>query len=323
MRRYFFMASGLEESRALSLALRRDLGLRPAVWMGDQRHENFAKSEFPDVFVLSNLDMIRRPFPDKAIREQAFFVLADYWTSDDFSSERHLILDEWNRHADFRFARKIDRETTLMGIQAQVMEAVLSGKPDFLLASETPHNVTRLPAFFLLRWLGIPLLFFQPTSPISPALVPRTSLDSFLFQPLDSPTPQEFPEIAQASEIVLSTAKNFLKRLERDGETVKQKEERSQSKTIESNEIANKKVGRRIARIFGFSKDAPKQIPAPPPEKLGKTEPPISGGLAVGVRDSAGRPEGQQICPFRFALPTREDYRTRRRVQFVSGRFNH
>lgn len=226
--------------------MRDRLGYSVSIFMGAARHQDLIRKDFPAATLLHQSDLVREAFHSPAMPRECFSVMADYWASDDFARERPLMLDEWNRYAGVQFARKIDREPVVMGIQARIADALLTKRPDFILFSETPHNVTRLPILFLARWLKIPVLFFQPTSPIAPALLPRTSLDTFVAGFQGSLQPGRDNALVKASNFAHETAVTFLNRLEREGETLMQREKRAESRQIPQSRQATAGIGRKV-----------------------------------------------------------------------------
>lgn len=176
-KRYLFMPSGLSVNKDIALILREQSGFEPSLWLGDPLLNQFAAGQFPGSLVL-DLDEIRFGKAAKhPVLTATWEGAIEYWESDIFQKNRPALLDEFARYADGHFALHMDREIILRNIHLQLLDSLLRVKPRFMLASETPHNPVFLSMFFLLRWLDVPCLFFQPTTSVAPALLPRTWID--------------------------------------------------------------------------------------------------------------------------------------------------
>lgn len=170
------MPSGLEYNVDVALRLRQERSLAPSVWAGDPRLNARAKGHFSSAAILDFDQIWREASHPPELLACDFQVLSDYWSSEAFRSQRPQLMQELNRRSLPHTVRSIDKEVVLRGLLATATPLLLRSQADFLLASETPHNPINLSIFFLAKWLGIPTLFFQPTTAVAPALLPRTDL---------------------------------------------------------------------------------------------------------------------------------------------------
>lgn len=176
MKKYIFIASGLSYNLDVALRLRREEALMPSVWVGDPVLNAQAGEFFPGATVLDMDQIWRNVGYPPAIGASEFEVLAEYWSSPTFKAQRPQLMQELNRRPLPHTVREVDKEVVIRGLLSAVAPSILHSQADFLLASETPHNPINLSIFFLAKWLDIPTLFFQPTTAVAPALLPRTDL---------------------------------------------------------------------------------------------------------------------------------------------------
>jgi len=156
-----------------------ELGVIPVAWLGDPRGHAFAEESFgghcltADYRPLLAGTYIRPTFrPHDVVISFARFLDSNF-----FREIEGQLLNEFNRETHFSLLRTVDREARLRTVIHHLVGIYVDQRPEVLIASETPHGVVDLTAFYLAKWLGIPTLFFQPTSTIGPGLLPRTSLD--------------------------------------------------------------------------------------------------------------------------------------------------
>jgi hypothetical protein len=99
-------------------------------------------------------------------------------------------------YADFRFIgikllnrsdltgtfRFLDREPLLMGAVLSILEMLLREKPELIVFDVTPHEFLHYVLWSVATWLGVRVLFFQP-SPVAPTMLARTGLDDAVVVP--------------------------------------------------------------------------------------------------------------------------------------------
>jgi hypothetical protein len=89
------------------------------------------------------------------------------------------LLNRFDFSGTFRF---LEREVLLAGAVSGVLQVFADKKPNLIVFDVTPHEFFQYVVWSIAVWLGIPVLFFQP-SPIAPAMLARTSLDRYVNPP--------------------------------------------------------------------------------------------------------------------------------------------
>ena len=184
-----YVLSGRSFDTELVLAAQEQLGWRPVMWLGDQRHIAFARRRFSgECYSFGYSDFLGEggvavgptevPYSPAVVEKYEAFI-----SSAEFRYWEPMLLGELNRLTELRFMRLVDREVRVREIVLALVSRYVASEPDLFYARETPHNVVDLSAFYLAKYLGIPTLFFQPTSTIGPNLVARTDLDQFFQMP--------------------------------------------------------------------------------------------------------------------------------------------
>ncbi len=86
--------------------------------------------------------------------------------------------------------RTVDREVVLRQLQLALLSQLLRSQPSHMVSEATPHEVADFALLRLAEWLGVPVLFFQP-SLVGPQVVARSSLTNILDVELPSCWPEE------------------------------------------------------------------------------------------------------------------------------------
>lgn len=137
--------------------------------------------------------------------------------TENFARLRLQMLSMQNRNDFTGTFRVLEREIQLRERLLRIFSAVLEGKPNFAIFDVTPHDHVAAAVEGVLRWQGIPILFFQP-SLVGPQSIPRTSLtDTFDFS-ISRELRQEYQR--ELSQIV-SLAQASIERLEKGAGTAK------------------------------------------------------------------------------------------------------
>ena len=219
---YFFMPSGVGYARDVTLQLRDRHGVSPVIWMGDEVHDRFARETFPECEVL-DWDSQLNGGDSREMSNQSFLKLSQYWNSSTFESQREGLLEELNRYHSPDRVRNLDREVLLRRLQSSIFEKLLERRPSFFVASETPHNHVFLAALYLVQWLEIPTLFFQPTTTLAPALLPKTGLNEvFQGQKVENLAPE-----SPSRALIAETSGSLLNQLSAGKYTLRQRYERT------------------------------------------------------------------------------------------------
>jgi hypothetical protein len=185
-----YVMSGRDIYRRFAIRARDELGVRPALWLGDQSLIEFARAEFgAECFSAGYNELLEGSFFEAAYSSETMVSYEGLVSSPDFRIWEPLLLQELNREPDIRFVRPVDREVFIRRVLLLLLSKYLLQKPELFFSSETPHNVIDLSAFLVAKWLSVPTLFFQPTSTIGPNLVPRSELDAIIALPETLTTP--------------------------------------------------------------------------------------------------------------------------------------
>ena len=180
-RKMVFLPSGRRAFLNVALTLARDCFVEPVIWIGDANLEREAAAAFPTVSIVPELFAVRPPegFPPETPgpASQAARLL-ELYDSEEWRVFFPLICAEYDRFPQMNTLRQLDRDAIVRGLGATLLDLFLERRPDFLLATETPHNALGLATLAVARFLSVPTLFFQPTSSVGPNLVPRTDFDT-------------------------------------------------------------------------------------------------------------------------------------------------
>lgn len=236
------MPSGLEYMQKVTERLSSEHNMVPSIWMGDEYHDGFAREFFPECDLLDWSKMLDERI-EATLSAEEFTLLSKYWTSQDFLEQREALVEEFNRFYTVKLSRSLDREVALRRVQARTMRALLRNKPDFFLASETPHNPVFLSAFFLVKWLDIPTLFFHPTTTVAPALLPKTEL-GLVFP---GPSISDLSTISATRSFISEKMSTALDELTNGISTLPQRDERNR---LQSTRTLQMPIHRRIRRAL-------------------------------------------------------------------------
>ena len=171
------LATEIDTHKDVVSRLASEYGIEPSVWIGKENLIPFVKESFPDCLILDKNKLVAGS--SKFACNLSFADLSEldsYWDSTDFRDQRVNLLEEFNRYPSLGNLRTLDREVLLRQLQLQIFSALREKAPDFLFALDTPHNPVNLSAFYLVKWLGIPRLFFSGTGSFVPALIPQTEI---------------------------------------------------------------------------------------------------------------------------------------------------
>jgi len=177
---YLYLTAANEPfSPSLAKELSVRFGIQPSIIVGKKPNALATADHFPESQVLEFTDFLDVEFDFSSVGSltpEELEVLNLYWESVEFKTYRFTLLQEFNRYRSLDFLRDLDREMLLRKLQMRIYKAIRQSRPDFLLCLETPHNPVFLATFHLVNWLGLPTLFFQPTTQLGPGLLPRTAV---------------------------------------------------------------------------------------------------------------------------------------------------
>jgi len=110
-------------------------------------------------------------------------LLNAFLRSKDFHECRYAALKLLNRKDLTGTFRLLDRETLLLAALADCFQILAEERPNLLVFAVTPHEFLYFVLWKVADWLGVKVLFFQPSS-ISPTMFARTGLDTVVSAPL-------------------------------------------------------------------------------------------------------------------------------------------
>jgi hypothetical protein len=105
--------------------------------------------------------------------------LSSYFREALYPETHAILMGMLSRRDSTGTFRTVDREVVLRRLQLALLSQLLRSKPTHMVFEETPHEVADFALFRLAGWLGIPVLFFQP-SLVGPQVVARSSLTNIL-----------------------------------------------------------------------------------------------------------------------------------------------
>lgn len=114
------------------------------------------------------------PVHDEAPRQ-----LSSYFRGASYPETHAILMGMLSRRDSTGTFRTVDREVVLRRLQLALLSQLLRSQPTHMVFEETPHEVADFALFRLAEWLGIPVLFFQP-SLVGPQVVARSSLTDII-----------------------------------------------------------------------------------------------------------------------------------------------
>lgn len=119
------------------------------------------------------LDLFGARFSAAAVQTLNSFSRDEEWVK--FASTSLKLLNRNDLTGTFRY---LEREVFLRATVLRVIDVLLERKPQLVVFGVTPHEFLPYVVQNVAGWLGIPSLFFQPSS-LAPAMIARLSLREF------------------------------------------------------------------------------------------------------------------------------------------------
>ena len=113
------------------------------------------------------------------VHESAPEQLASYFGEASYPETHSVLMGMLSRRDSSGTFRTVDREVVLRQLQLGLLSQLLRSQPSHMVFEETPHEVADFALLRLAEWLGVPVLFFQP-SLVGPQVVARSSLTNIL-----------------------------------------------------------------------------------------------------------------------------------------------
>jgi hypothetical protein len=124
-------------------------------------------------------DIVTDYYLNVPIHDAALEQLSAYFREPTYPETHAILMGMLSRRDSTGTFRTVDREVALRRLQLALLSQLLRSKPTHMVFEETPHEVADFALFRLAQWLGIPVLFFQP-SLVGPQVVARSSLADIL-----------------------------------------------------------------------------------------------------------------------------------------------
>lgn len=163
----------------------REFGIKPVIWFESGSADALVSALYPYCHIVPNSIAIDPSLGQLTYEDGSVPVglLESFFDSDLYKVYGPLAASEFDRFPRFSTLRSVDRDAICRRVTMYLLGVFIHKKPDFFLASETPHNAVGLIALAVCDFLGIPTLFFQPTSSVGPNMVPRTSVNQIFQTP--------------------------------------------------------------------------------------------------------------------------------------------
>lgn len=134
----------------------------------EHRHSSAGYEIFPS-------DIVSDYYLSIPLHQDAPEKLSAYFRKESYSETHTVLMGMLSRRDSSGTFRTVDREIVLRRLQLALVSQLLRSRPTHMVFEETPHEVVDFALFRLAEWLGIPVLFFQP-SLVGPQVVARSSL---------------------------------------------------------------------------------------------------------------------------------------------------
>ena len=137
--------------------------------------------------------------------------------SDEFKALRLTMLSMQNRRDFTGTYRPLEREVQIRRLLLRIFTGLIDRRPDVAVFDVTPHDHVSVGIDGALRWMGVPVLSFQP-SLVGPQSIPRTSLTEIFDFSISRATRDKYA--SELSEVV-ALAEASIERLEKGAGTAK------------------------------------------------------------------------------------------------------
>ena len=152
-----------------------------------------------------------------AISESGVREYSRFEQSREFEALRLTMLSMQNRRDFTGTYRWLEREVQVRRLLLRIFSGLITRRPDFAVFDVTPHDHVSVAIEGALRWLGVPILSFQP-SLVGPQSIPRSSLTEIFDFSISAGIRKKYA--AELAEVV-SLAQASIERLEKGAGTAK------------------------------------------------------------------------------------------------------
>jgi len=141
----------------------------PVLWIGDDRHQNEAKSFFGDI-VYSDLIHRHRNYQLKNINYDG--QAESFFKSDNYKRAKDISLKMMDRLDLYGTLGRLDREVYFHNLLIFYLRKIVDSKPEILITAENPHDYPKyiiyeicdfldIPCFKFNNWMLSPLIFLE------------------------------------------------------------------------------------------------------------------------------------------------------------------
>lgn len=139
------------------------------------------------------------------ISSEGLMAFTEYERSHEFLKLRQDLLVIQNRRDFSGTFRILEREIEIRTLLLVLFSCLLSKRPQLAVFDVTPHDFVSVGLEGALRWLGIHILFFQP-SLVGPQSLPRTSLTSTFSYSISNRIHAEYSsELAETTQLAVES----------------------------------------------------------------------------------------------------------------------
>ncbi len=173
--RYVYFPTGRELWRELPAVLEHRFGWVPTIWLGDDRHQDWARERFSDCavygFAASN-EGVSVSDGSSAAPARSPFQLGEA----DLAGLKLRALKMMDRRDLQGDLRLLEREATFYQLYSYFSGVLGARMPEVLVAAEAPHSPPQLIIYELMRSAGLPRIHFVSAN-FLPVLFPKREID--------------------------------------------------------------------------------------------------------------------------------------------------
>jgi hypothetical protein len=181
MKKYIFFMTDQKLWMEVSKRLYNEKIAEPVLWIGDDRHQNEAKSFFGDI-VYSDLIHRHRNYQLKNINYDG--QAESFFKSDNYKRAKDISLKMMDRLDLYGTLGRLDREVYFHNLLIFYLRKIVDSKPEILITAENPHDYPKyiiyeicdfldIPCFKFNNWNIVPLMFVEKIGSNSPIIKPK------------------------------------------------------------------------------------------------------------------------------------------------------
>jgi hypothetical protein len=223
MKKYIFFLTNQQHLLDVAINLFKNKIAQPIIWIGDDRLYDEAKNVFGDI-VLRDLIHRHRNYEIKHIDYSG--ELNEFFKSINYLRAKDISLKMMDRIDLYGSLSRIDREVYFHKLLIFYLKKIKETKPDFLIASEAPHDYPKYIIYEICKFLNIPSYKLNTWN-----LVPLMYLENFK---TNIPVINQSTEFGKYDKIIDQKFTDYLNQLlnSNDYELSYMKKQRNDSKFI-------------------------------------------------------------------------------------------